>query len=230
MSRSKAKGTAAETAVVRFLQAAGFAQAERRTLNGVKDRGDISGLPGVVIEVKNCARQELPAWVAEAELERDNDNAALGVVWHKARGTTDPGRWFVTMSGAQFAALLQEQQGLPAPAAETQPAAPGRRETVEYFLQCQQPDGTWETASSYMDALDWAEERLAAKRAKWPDFVWRMAQRTTTVAVHALPDCLTCRHWSCSGTGPCGALLDAWQRCDCTGPAAKPQQDGGEAA
>ena len=119
MSRSKAKGTAAETAVVRFLQAAGFAQAERRTLNGVKDRGDIAGLPGVVIEVKNCARQELPAWVEEAELERDNDHATLGVVWHKRRGTTDPGRWFVTMSGDQFAALLREQQGLPAPAAET---------------------------------------------------------------------------------------------------------------
>lgn len=117
MSRSKAKGTAAETAVVRFLQAAGFVQAERRTLNGVKDRGDIAGLPGVVIEVKNCARDQLPAWVAEAELERDNDRATLGVVWHKRRGTTDPGRWFVTMSGDQFAALLREQQGLPTPAA-----------------------------------------------------------------------------------------------------------------
>ncbi|MFF9714796.1 hypothetical protein ACF1DW_04260 [Streptomyces sp. NPDC014603] len=118
MSRSKAKGTAAETAVVRFLQAAGFAQAERRTLNGVQDRGDIAGIPGVVIEVKNHARDQLPAWVAEAELERDNDRASLGVVWHKRRGTTDPGRWFVTMSGDQFAALLREQQGLPEPAAE----------------------------------------------------------------------------------------------------------------
>lgn len=118
MSRSKAKGTAAETAVVRFLQAAGFTQAERRTLNGAKDRGDIAGLPGVVIEVKNCARQELAAWVAEAERERDNDNATLGVVWHKRRGKTDPADWFVTMSGHQFAALLREQQGLPAPADE----------------------------------------------------------------------------------------------------------------
>jgi hypothetical protein len=118
MSRSKAKGTAAETAVVRFLHAAGFTQAERRTLGGAQDRGDIAGVPGVVIEVKNCARQELPAWVAEAELERDNDRAGLGVVWHKRRGKADPGDWFVTMSGTQFAVLLREQQGLPAPAAE----------------------------------------------------------------------------------------------------------------
>jgi hypothetical protein len=117
VSRSKAKGTAAETAVVQYLQAAGFAQTERRALNGNLDRGDIAGIPGVVIEVKNCARQELPAWVAEAELERDNDNATLGVVWHKRRGKGSPRDWFVTMSGAQFAALLREQQGLPAPAA-----------------------------------------------------------------------------------------------------------------
>lgn len=116
MSRSKAKGTAAETAVVRFLREAGFVQAERRTLSGVQDRGDIAGVPGVVIEVKNCARQELPAWVGEAERERENDRATLGVVWHKRRGTTNPGAWFVTMSGEQFAALLREQQGLPAPA------------------------------------------------------------------------------------------------------------------
>lgn len=115
MSRSKAKGTAAETAVVRFLREAGFVQAERRTLNGILDRGDIAGLPGVVIEVKNCARQELPAWIGEAERERNNDRATLGVVWHKRRGTTDPGRWFVTMSGDQFAALLREQQGLECP-------------------------------------------------------------------------------------------------------------------
>ena len=51
MSRSKAKGTAAETAVVRFLRAVGFTQAERRTLGGTQDRGDIAGVPGVVIEV-----------------------------------------------------------------------------------------------------------------------------------------------------------------------------------
>ena len=114
MNRSKAKGTSAETAVVRFLRTIGFVQAERRTLNGILDRGDITGIPGVVIEVKNCARQELAAWVAEAERERDNDRASLGVVWHKRRGKTDPADWFVTMSGSQFASLLREQQGLPA--------------------------------------------------------------------------------------------------------------------
>jgi hypothetical protein len=96
---------------------------------------------------------------------------------------------------------------------------------VEYFLQAQQDDGTWEDASSFMNALDWAAERLAVKRVKYPDFSWRMAERTTTVTVRPLPDCLTCRHWRCNGDGPCGALLDAWQRCACTGPAAASQPD-----
>ncbi|MFD9905609.1 hypothetical protein [Streptomyces sp. NPDC059063] len=113
MSRSKAKGTAAETAVVRFLRAAGFVQAERRTLSGVQDRGDIAGLPGVVIEVKNCSRVELAAWLAEAERERDNDGASLGVVFHKRRGKADPRDWFVTMSGLQFAALLRDHMEMP---------------------------------------------------------------------------------------------------------------------
>lgn len=113
MNRSKAKGTSAETAVVRFLQRVGFIHAERRTLNGTHDRGDIAGLPGIVIEVKNCARQELPAWVAEAERERDNDGASLGVVWHKRRGKSDPQDWFVTMSGLQFAHLLREHMEMP---------------------------------------------------------------------------------------------------------------------
>lgn len=114
MSASKRKGTAAETAIVNYLRTVGFTQTERRALNGNIDRGDIAGIPGVVIEAKNCARQELAAWVAEAELERDNDRASLGVVWSKRRGKSSPADWFVTMSGAQFAALLRELQGLPA--------------------------------------------------------------------------------------------------------------------
>ena len=114
MSAAKKKGTAAESAVVTYLRAMGFIQAERRTLNGAHDRGDITGIPGVVIEVKNCARQELGSWVAEAELERDNDRASLGAVWHKRRGKGDPADWFVTMSGAQFTDLLRELHGLTA--------------------------------------------------------------------------------------------------------------------
>lgn len=113
MSASKRKGTAAETAIVNYLRAMGFIHAERRALNGTLDRGDIAGIPAVVIEAKNCARQELAAWVTEAEAERDNDRASLGVVWHKRRGKGDPRDWFVTMSGEQFTRLLREYLEMP---------------------------------------------------------------------------------------------------------------------
>ncbi len=42
MSKSKQKGTAAETAVVKYLKANGFPKAERRALQGNLDKGDIS--------------------------------------------------------------------------------------------------------------------------------------------------------------------------------------------
>lgn len=95
----------------------------------------------------------------------------------------------------------------------------GPRKSVEYFVQSQQPDGTWECGSSYSTAPAFAADRLAARRRMMPDLTLRLAERTTTVVVRALPDCLACRHWKCDGDGLCGALLNAWQRCTCTGPA-----------
>jgi hypothetical protein len=100
VSASKDKGTAAETAVVRYLREQGATQAERRALSGSQDRGDIAGVPGVVIEVKNVSRDALPGWVDEAEIERTNDGALIGVVWHKRRGKRSPADWFVTMRGS----------------------------------------------------------------------------------------------------------------------------------
>ena len=97
------------------------------------------------------------------------------------------------------------------------------RETVEYFIQCQQPDDTWEQASSTSDDLKFAAQRLAARRRMQPESTYRLAQRTTTVTVRALADCIECKHWSCDGTGPCGALIGVSvisdHRCTCEGAA-----------
>jgi hypothetical protein len=108
MSRNRAKGTTAESAVVDYLRSRGYRGAERRAMRGAKDAGDIAGLPSVVIEIKNHARRELAAWVDEAGRERANDHAHIGVVWHKRRGKGNAGDWFVTMTGAQFVDLLKE--------------------------------------------------------------------------------------------------------------------------
>ncbi len=107
MSRSRAKGTAWETAIVDYLRGTGAPHAERRAQAGTKDRGDIAGLPGVVIEAKSAARLELGAWLAEAEAERANDGAALAVVWHKRRGKASAGDGYVTMNGATLIHLLR---------------------------------------------------------------------------------------------------------------------------
>ena len=51
----KATGRTAENQFVEFLRTR-FPMAERRRLNGVLDRGDVSGVPRTVIEVKSGAK------------------------------------------------------------------------------------------------------------------------------------------------------------------------------
>jgi len=117
VSRSKGKGTAWETAICRFLAAEGFIHVERRALAGTSDRGDISGIPGWVIEAKNCRKAELAAWVDEATLEQANDGAEFSAVWHHRVGRAHPEAGYVTMTGATFVRLLR-QAGYGSPLSE----------------------------------------------------------------------------------------------------------------
>ncbi|MEU2315127.1 hypothetical protein [Streptomyces albidoflavus] len=57
------------------------------------------------------------------------------------------------------------------------------RSGVDFFLQAQQPDGTWEEASSFINDLTEAEKRLARRRETRPEVTWRIVQRTTTVTL-----------------------------------------------
>lgn len=123
-SRNKAKGSAWERAVVEHLRAAGWPFAERRIAGAAKDRGDIAGVVGVVIEAKNAASTRLAEWIKEAEDERTNDGAWLGVVWHKRIGKASAADGYVTMTGAQFTALL-------ARALDIEPARPANGESGE---------------------------------------------------------------------------------------------------
>jgi hypothetical protein len=60
-----------------------------------------------------------------------------------------------------------------------------RRTEVEYFVQCQQPDGSWEQASSMTNDPRAAVERRDRKRQMLPDFTFRVARRVTRVLVQA---------------------------------------------
>jgi hypothetical protein len=114
-NRSGEKGTAAEVAVVRCLRECGWPAAERRRLAGRQDRGDIAGIPGVVIEVKNCRAMDLAGWVTEAQREALGPvyapgglvpQAELAIVWHKRPGKGDPLDWYWTMDARTGLVLL----------------------------------------------------------------------------------------------------------------------------
>lgn len=108
MNPSKRKGTAAESAVVAYANTHGAPYAERRALAGAADKGDVSGIPGVCLEVKNCQRIEIPKWLDEVTVEAVNANAEIPVVIHKRRGTTDVGEWPATMKTSVLFRLLRQ--------------------------------------------------------------------------------------------------------------------------
>ncbi len=109
MNPSKQRGTSWESKIVDFLKEH-WPHVERRTLSGAKDRGDIAGIPGLVIEAKNAAHFALSLWLKEAHAERDNDGADLGVVWAKRRGKSSAGDGYVVMDGHTFAHLLRQAE------------------------------------------------------------------------------------------------------------------------
>lgn len=120
VNRPKQKGTAGESAVVSFLRTVGFPWAERLALQGGKDRGDITGIPGIVIEVKACQEYAFSAWLTEAGVERENAKADFGFVAAKPRlvGTGRTGQWYALMYQAawdELVALAQPvgDEGLP---------------------------------------------------------------------------------------------------------------------
>lgn len=112
MSRSRAVGTAAESAVVEFMRLHGFPLAERRALHGAHDLGDVAGVPGVAVEVKAGVRAEYGMWLSEARAEAWNAGAAGGVVVHKPRGVglSRAGDFRALMTLATFCELVREDR------------------------------------------------------------------------------------------------------------------------
>lgn len=107
---AKAKGREAENGLVALLNASGWPYAERRRQSGARDRGDITGIPKVVLEVKSGARINLAGWLKETEVERINDKAIYGALVIKLRGMggSRAGEWPVLLPLSQFLRLLRE--------------------------------------------------------------------------------------------------------------------------
>ena len=107
-SPQKRKGSSAELAVAKWLNRLGWIHAERSRAGWTDDRGDIDGMPGVCIEVKNEKRIDLPGYLRELEVEMANAKAWTGAVIVKRRGSTDPADWYAVMPASVWAQLLLE--------------------------------------------------------------------------------------------------------------------------
>ena len=109
MSKSKQKGTLAETAVADYLRQT-FPAVERRALSGVNDKGDISNVPGCVIEVKNQRSYKIHEWMKETETERLNADANLGVLVIKPNGVgvSNVDKWWAVVSLEAITRLIEE--------------------------------------------------------------------------------------------------------------------------
>jgi hypothetical protein len=107
---AKKAGSSFERSTADYLALVVDDRIDRRVKTGAKDRGDIGGVrihgKRVVLECKNTAKTNLAGWAAETETERGNDDALAGVIIHKRHGKADPAEQWVTMTLADFAALL----------------------------------------------------------------------------------------------------------------------------
>lgn len=85
---------------------------DRKVKTGSLDKGDIGGIRThtghrVVVEIKDYGgKYQVGPWLDEAETERINDNAQVGLVVAKRRGITDPLQQTVLMTVSDLIALL----------------------------------------------------------------------------------------------------------------------------
>jgi hypothetical protein len=84
------RGARAEVQVVNWLRLNGHPDARRYLAGDGRQPGDIDAIPGLVIEVKDCARSAWPTWCRQAA---DEAAGRAWVVVRRLRGTTDPGAW-----------------------------------------------------------------------------------------------------------------------------------------
>lgn len=118
MSRSRASargaGTRFERSIADCLARHVDDRIDRRVKTGSNDRGDVTGLrhmgQRIVVECKDVTRTNLAGWTAEAEVERGNDDALVGLVVHKRRGKGDPLDQWVTCTVRELVALLTGQR------------------------------------------------------------------------------------------------------------------------
>ena len=116
---AKSAGTRLERAIADHLREHIDDRIDRRARNGNRDRGDIGGVRTphghrIVVECKDYGgRYEIGSWLNEAEVERRNDDALVGLVVAKRRGTASAADQVVLMTVRDLVALItgERQEG-----------------------------------------------------------------------------------------------------------------------
>lgn len=114
---AKQAGAKFERQIADFLRANLDDRIDRRVKTGAKDCGDIANVRDshnrrIVIEAKDYGgKLNLPQWTKEAHQEAVNDNAHVGIVIAKRRGTTNPADQWVAMTVDDLIQLLTPPQG-----------------------------------------------------------------------------------------------------------------------
>lgn len=108
MSAAKDKGTKAERATANALVRLGFAKADRGPLRGKLDTGDVAGVEGICIEVKDAQDWKTPEWMRETVTETANLRADFGILVIKAPGIGLPNaeKWLTVMAAGEADRLL----------------------------------------------------------------------------------------------------------------------------
>lgn len=109
-NKPKKIGTQFTADTIRFLIPNGFPHAELRNQAGQYDKGDITGIPAVVIECKggkaaeNASDGQVAAWMVETERERINAKADIGVLVmkRKAIGAANAGQWWAVVHSSHL--------------------------------------------------------------------------------------------------------------------------------
>lgn len=107
---NRSRGHQAERDVAKWLRHhGGFPHAERAVRTGftaadraVADEGDITGCPGLVVQVKCVAREDITSWMAETEDQRIAADADLGVLVQRRSGRASPGQWWAWLPARGF--------------------------------------------------------------------------------------------------------------------------------
>lgn len=98
---NRRKGADAERSVAKWLRANGFPGAERAIRAAyvgsdrvIPDPGDLTGTPGIVWQVKDCAVEHISTWLDDTDRQRRQAAADFGLLVLRRRGVGDVGQWW----------------------------------------------------------------------------------------------------------------------------------------